>query len=612
MTNQMQDTLATEPESENIVGGHYRLIKSLGCGGMGTIFYGVHTLTDQPVAVKVLHPTLCDDPIVRSRFLSEARTLACLEHPNIVQWKNSIEENGQLYLIMQFVDGENVEKRLENRGKLPLDEVVPLMIQALAGLIYVHSKNIIHRDIKPSNILIQPNGEVKLADFGIAKFSGMPKHTQTGMTIGTYQYMSPEQILGKELDIRSDIYSMGITLFEMVTGKPPFEGETEFDICKHHLETALPSIKRYDPRLPSRLNKILRKATAKRAQDRYQTAADFMNDLASSFREHTQGLPTPWGRFQPPTEEPKGCLRTTLWFGFWFTLLALGGYYVYFYVWDASETIPPHQRSVPSRTTPSPRPSPRSALQRTVPTRMVESRTATQTAVTSPDPVRPTPDRIQTNQTSVQTLAPPHARVTVPLRSVLPPGFTGWLLEESFEHNQQGWPTGEYSGAQIQWETGRYLVQTSPEGQNQIPLCPSRLSEQKDPISVLLEAEVQRPDKAGHAVFGVNLFNHPQDHKALGYYIAIDPPQQKLTITHLGQTDWVYLHPWTTSLELHRQGSNLLQITSQHKQLVVHINGKSIVRVPATIYTQGRICLFVQQGGANILFRKFSLAHATK
>ncbi len=295
---------------QKLIGGTYKIIRHINSGGMGSIFYGEHVLTGQAVAIKMLHPDFSADPTLRSRFFEEAKALANLTHPNIVELKNFIEEDGKLYLIMQYIEGETVSEMLEKKKKLSLEESLPIILQVLEGLNYIHGKNIIHRDIKPSNIMLNKEGIVKLADFGIAKNRSKPGLTATGMTVGTFHYMSPEQIVGSELDARSDIYSLGITFFEMVTGQLPFDAPTEYSICQKHLMEKLPSVKKFDPSLPSSLDKILKKATAKDPKKRFQSALEFSQTLLDEFGHLLKKYPFTY--MQPilvsSTPKPRSCI----------------------------------------------------------------------------------------------------------------------------------------------------------------------------------------------------------------------------------------------------------------------------------------------------------------
>jgi len=266
--------------------GTYKLVELLGQGGMSVVYRARHVLTDQEVAVKVLPPELATQREVKARFIEEARTLARLEHPNIVVLHNFVEQEGYLYLVMQCAEGETFDQVIAREGRVEAGEAVSVIIEVLRALEYAHDQGVIHRDIKPSNVILRGDGTVKVMDFGIAKFMGSTKLTQTGQTMGTVRYMSPEQVRGKQVDHRTDLYSLGITLYEALTGRTPFDGENHFEIMQKHLTTPPLPPREIVPALPPELEAVVLRSVAKPTDQRYQSARDF--------RQALQKVPVHW------------------------------------------------------------------------------------------------------------------------------------------------------------------------------------------------------------------------------------------------------------------------------------------------------------------------------
>jgi serine/threonine-protein kinase len=260
--------------------GDYQVTGVLGAGGMGKVYKVRNVISDRVEAMKVLLPDLVAMPELADRFLREIKVLAILNHPNIAQLHTAVRANNQLLMVMEFVDGETLDHRLR-QGPLPLAQALDCIAQALSALDFAHTHGVVHRDIKPANIMLTPSGVVKVMDFGIAKATADNKLTMTGTTMGSVYYMSPEQIQGvATLDGRADIYSIGVTLYELVTGKRPFDGESQYSIMAAHLEKSpVPPIA-LDPRLPRALNDAILMAVAKDPNARFQTAAAFRNALA--------------------------------------------------------------------------------------------------------------------------------------------------------------------------------------------------------------------------------------------------------------------------------------------------------------------------------------------
>ena len=260
--------------------GDYEILGVLGRGGMGKVFKVRNVISDRIEAMKILLPDLAGRQDLADRFLREIKVLASLNHPNIASLQTALTLNNQLVMVMEYVEGMTLGERLE-QGPIPPTEAVNYTEQVLGALSYAHRRNIIHRDIKPANMMLTPEGAVKLMDFGIARSSGDTGLTSAGSTIGSLYYMSPEQVKGETTDARSDLYSLGVSLYEMVTGQRPFRADSDYSIMAAHVqELPKPPVElRSD--LPAALNEIILTAIAKEPGRRFQSADAFRNALSS-------------------------------------------------------------------------------------------------------------------------------------------------------------------------------------------------------------------------------------------------------------------------------------------------------------------------------------------
>lgn len=270
---------------ENV--GPYRIIEQLGQGGMASVFKAYHAALDRYVAIKVLHPAFLEDSQFLARFQREARVVAKLEHSNIVPVYDFAEHNGQPYLVMKFIEGITLKARLA-QGPLTKKEATDIMQSVGEALSYAHKRGVLHRDIKPSNVLIDPQGSIYLADFGLARMAEAGASTLSGdVMLGTPHYISPEQAKGvKELNDCTDIYSLGVMMYEIVVGRVPFNADTPFSIIHDHIYSPLPLPSDVNPAVPASIQRVLLKALAKDPQDRYQS----VKDLTSSFVAALTGI----------------------------------------------------------------------------------------------------------------------------------------------------------------------------------------------------------------------------------------------------------------------------------------------------------------------------------
>ncbi|MCJ7824067.1 MAG: protein kinase, partial [Anaerolineales bacterium] len=254
---------------ENV--GPYRIIEQLGQGGMATVFKAYHASLDRYVAIKVLHPAFKEEPNFLSRFQREARVVARLEHPNIVPIYDFAEHNGQPYLVMKFIEGQTLKARI-NEKPLTKEEAVEIVSAVGGALAYAHKQGVLHRDVKPSNVLLSPDGLIYLADFGLARMAQAGASTLSkDVMLGTPQYISPEQGQGlRDLDHGTDIYSLGVLLYEMVVGRVPFNADTPFSIIHDHIYTPLPLPTAVNPNVPEVVERVLLKSLAKDRKDRFE------------------------------------------------------------------------------------------------------------------------------------------------------------------------------------------------------------------------------------------------------------------------------------------------------------------------------------------------------
>jgi len=269
----------------------YELVDVLGQGGMSVVYKARHKMTDQEVALKILPPELAAHSQVKSRFLEEAKALAALDHPNIVHLYNFGQENQSFVLAMQYVQGKTWERMILESKRLDWAQSVKVAVDVLKALEYAHGRGVVHRDMKPSNVLVRAHDHMAtVMDFGIAKMTTSTKLTATGQTMGTVRYMSPEQVRGQEVDLRTDIYSLGATLYESLVGDTPFDGSTHFEIMTKHLSEPAKRPSTLGIELPVAVEDALMRSLAKRATDRFETARDMRLLLESALREGDVGL----------------------------------------------------------------------------------------------------------------------------------------------------------------------------------------------------------------------------------------------------------------------------------------------------------------------------------
>jgi serine/threonine-protein kinase len=265
-----------------VLSGRYRLEAKLGSGGMSTVYLARDETLDRPVAVKVMHREMSEQEDQLQRFRQEARAVAKLTHPNVVAVIDAGEDGGHPYIVFEYVKGETLKQRISRVGALDAQEAIAYAIEVARGLSVAHARQMVHRDIKPQNILIDEEGRAKLTDFGISRQLEQDGMTATGRVLGTTDYVAPEQAMGRGVDPRSDIYSLGVVLYEMLVGQVPFHADSQVGVAMKHVNEELPDVQRRRPELSAAVALVVERATAKNPDERYQDIGAMIEDLETA------------------------------------------------------------------------------------------------------------------------------------------------------------------------------------------------------------------------------------------------------------------------------------------------------------------------------------------
>jgi eukaryotic-like serine/threonine-protein kinase len=262
-----------------LISERYRLDEKIGSGGMSSVYRAFDPTLERWVAIKLMHRDISHDPDQLERFRREARAVAQLNHPHVVIVIDAGEDDGAPFIVFEYVEGETLKDRIRRLGRLPVSEAVAYAIEIGRALEAAHASRLVHRDVKPQNVLIDPDGRAKVTDFGIARSLEAKGLTATGRVLGTTDYVSPEQALGHEVTGQSDIYSLGIVLYEMLTGEVPFKADTQVAVAMKHVRDPLPDVQRRRPEISASLAAVVERATAKETQNRYRDVGQMVHDL---------------------------------------------------------------------------------------------------------------------------------------------------------------------------------------------------------------------------------------------------------------------------------------------------------------------------------------------
>jgi serine/threonine protein kinase len=415
--------------------GKYEILEEIGRGGFATVYKARDTTLDRIVALKVLAAHLLSDPTFVKRFRAEFETVSNLHYPNIVSVYEYGEVQGQPYIAMEYVAGRTLKQIIEERdAPLLLDEAYHIVRQVASALTHALRQGVVHRDLKPSNIMVDAEGHAKLTDFGIAKIAGRAFQTTTGRIFGSPEYMSPEQARSEELDHRSDVYSLGIVLYEMVTGKTPFTGDTPVPVMVSHSEREPPPPSQLNPSLPEPVEAVILKALAKSREDRFQSTAELAHYLERAFEGKPLITKSPPPAAKKPALLKRGYIRAVAGIG-----LLIGLAIVVVLIWGPGGLW-------------------QSALSIEAPPSM----TATATATASPTPTDTLTPSTTPTEIGTPTITPSPLPTTTPWGLLLHDDFSSynyWVRgEDESEYNKRYVKDGEYYILVGTEDTGSYDV----------------------------------------------------------------------------------------------------------------------------------------------------------
>jgi serine/threonine-protein kinase len=273
----------------DVIAGRYELLELIGKGGMSSVYKAHDRLLDRQIAVKILHPHFTEDEEYVERFRREARAVAQLSHPNIVTVIDRGEDEGRQYIVFEYVEGENLKQLLERTGPMPVRDALLLALQMARALAFAHGRGLVHRDVKPQNVLLNADGQAKMTDFGIARSIDVQGVTITGTVLGTSEYIAPEQARGERVDAQTDVYSLGVVLYELLVGGVPYEGETFVTVALKHVNEPVPPVLERRPDVPPRVALAVERAMAKSADERFSSMQELVDELEGCLDELDPG-----------------------------------------------------------------------------------------------------------------------------------------------------------------------------------------------------------------------------------------------------------------------------------------------------------------------------------